>query len=102
MALTDVPTEHHHSTLSRLPAMAGVVVVCLAILSGLATYTILTGLSPIKPTPDIITWLLAGNAALVLIMIGMILWQIWSLIAAKKRGTAGAGLHIRLVSLFSI
>ncbi|QIG51177.1 PAS domain-containing sensor histidine kinase [Nordella sp. HKS 07] len=102
MALTDVPTDQNHSTLSRLPAMAGVVVVVLAILSGLATYTILTGLSPIKPTPDIITWLLGGNLALVLIMIGMILWQMWSLLVAKRRGTAGAGLHIRLVSLFSI
>lgn len=102
MALTDVPNDQHQSTLSRLPTMAGILVVCLAILSGLATYTILTGLSPIKPTPDIITWLLAGNAALVLMMIGMILWQIWSLIAAKRRATAGAGLHIRLVSLFSI
>lgn len=102
MALTDVPTDHKHSILSRLPTMAGVVVVCLSILAGLATYTILTGLSPIKPTPDIITWLLGGNLALVLIMIGLILWQIWSLIASKRRGTAGAGLHIRLVSLFSI
>src|SRR5262245_17775592 len=82
--------------------MVGIAVVCLSILAGLATYTILTGLSPIKPTPDIITWLLGGNLVLVMIMVGMILWQIWSLALARKRGTAGAGLHIRLVSLFSV
>ena len=76
--------------------------VALSILAGLATYTILTGLSPIKPTPDVITWLLAGNLVLVLSMVGMILWQVWSLVAARRRGTAGAGLHIRLVSLFSL
>ena len=63
MALTDIQTEHH-SRLSRLPGIVGIVVVCLSILAGLATYTILTGLSPIKPTPDIITWLLGGNLAL--------------------------------------
>ena len=101
MPLTDIHTEHH-SRLSRLPGIIGIVVVCLSILAGLTTYTILTGLSPIKPTPDIITWLLGGNLALVLIMVGMILWQLWSLIAARRRGTAGAGLHIRLVSLFSL
>jgi two-component system, NtrC family, nitrogen regulation sensor histidine kinase NtrY len=101
MALTDVNPDHQ-SRLSRLPGIVGIIVVCLSILAGLATYTILTGLSPIKPTPDIITWLLGGNLVLVLLMVGMILWQIWALIASKRRGTAGAGLHIRLVSLFSL
>lgn len=101
MALTDVQSEKH-SRLFRLPGMIGIAVVSLSIAVGLATYTILTGLSPIKPTPDVITWLLGGNLVLVLIMVGMILSQIWSLIAARKRGTAGAGLHIRLVSLFSL
>ncbi|MGE3875682.1 MAG: ATP-binding protein [Parvibaculaceae bacterium] len=101
MALTEVETDRH-SRLSRLPGMVGIAVVCLSILAGLATYTILTGLSPIKPTPDIITWLLGGNLVLVMIMVGMILWQVWSLVIARRRGTAGAGLHIRLVSLFSL
>jgi two-component system, NtrC family, nitrogen regulation sensor histidine kinase NtrY len=101
VAVTEIETDKH-SRLSRLPGIAGIVVVCLSILAGLATYTILTGLSPIKPTPDIITWLLGGNLVLVMIMVGMILWQMWLLIIARRRGTAGAGLHIRLVSLFSL
>jgi two-component system nitrogen regulation sensor histidine kinase NtrY len=101
VALTDIETDKHWR-LSRLPGIVGIAVVCLSILAGLATYTILTGLSPIKPTPDIITWLLGGNLVLVLIMVGMILWQVWSLVIARRRGTAGAGLHIRLVSLFSL
>lgn len=101
MSLREADTDNQ-SRLSRLPGIIGIVVVCLSILAGLTTYTILTGLSPIKPTPDIITWLLGGNLVLVLIMVGMVLWQVWSLIVAKKRGTAGAGLHIRLVSLFSL
>ncbi len=90
MAVTEIKTEKH-SSLSRLPGIAGIAVVCLSILSGLATYTILTGLSPIKPTPDTITWLLGGNLVLVMIMVGMILWQIWLLIAARAAGDGGRG-----------
>jgi two-component system nitrogen regulation sensor histidine kinase NtrY len=89
VAAAEIDTEKH-SRLPRLPGMAGIAVVCLSILAGLATYTILTGLSPIKPTPDIITWLLIGNLVLVMIMVGMILWQVWLLIVARRRGTAGA------------
>ncbi|CAN5552496.1 PAS domain-containing sensor histidine kinase [soil metagenome] len=92
----------HHPWASKLLGAAGIFLVVLAIVTGLATYTILTGLSPIKPTPHIIVWLLAVNLALVLGMVGMIVWQIWSLLAARRKGTAGAGLHIRLVGLFSV
>ena len=69
MALTDVETDKQ-SRLSRLPGIVGVVVVSLSLLAGLATYTILTGLSPIKPTPDIITWLLGGNLTVLAHLVG--------------------------------
>src|SRR5438105_2032595 len=86
----------------RLPVFLGISLVALSILTGLATYTILTGLTPVKPTPNIIVWLLAGNLVLVLAMVVLILWQAGSLIAARRKREAGAGLHIRLVSLFSV
>jgi len=86
----------------RIHAWIGIFIVCLAIVVGLATYAILTGLTPVKPTADVIRALLAVNLALVVIMLGMIVWQIWGLVVAKRRKTAGAGLHIRLVSLFSL
>ena len=86
----------------RISALIGISLVALSILTGLATYTILTGLTPVKPTPRIIVWLLAGNLLLVLAMVTMILWQVWSLVSARRKQEAGAGLHIRLVSLFSV
>ncbi|MGE3829467.1 MAG: ATP-binding protein [Parvibaculaceae bacterium] len=99
---TEAAEIHRFPRTTRLSGYAGIAVVALSIVAGLSTYAILTGLSPIKPTPQIITWLLAGNLVLVVAMVGMILWQLWSLALARRRGTAGAGLHIRLVSLFSI
>ncbi len=86
----------------RFTALIGVSLVVLSILTGLATYTILTGLTPVKPTPTIIVWLLAGNLVLVVAMVVLILWQVWSLVSARRKREAGAGLHIRLVSLFSV
>jgi two-component system nitrogen regulation sensor histidine kinase NtrY len=83
-------------------AWAGLVLVMLAILAGLATFTILTGLTPIDPDRDVVVVLLAVNAVLVFAMAGMVAWQVWRLVQERRRGLAGAGLHIRLVSLFSI
>jgi two-component system nitrogen regulation sensor histidine kinase NtrY len=85
-----------------MSALIGIFIVVLSILTGLATYTILTGLTPVVPTPNIILWLLAGNLVLVVAMVGMILWQAWTLVLARRKRQAGAGLHIRLVSLFSV
>jgi two-component system nitrogen regulation sensor histidine kinase NtrY len=83
-------------------AWAGIALVTLAIIAGLLTFTILTGLTPIIPDRNVIVWLLAINAATVLAMAAVIAVQVWRLIKDRRRGTAGAGLHIRLVSLFSI
>lgn len=83
-------------------AIAGVAVVVLSIVCGLATYLILTGLAPVKPNRELIAGLMAANLVLVALMAGMIGWQIWKLVQARSHGIAGAGLHIRLVGLFSL
>src|SRR5687767_2890923 len=75
-------------------AMAGVTVVVLSIFCGLATYLILTGLAPIKPNRELIAGLMAANLLLVATMAGMIGWHVWKLVQARRRGIAGAGLHI--------
>jgi two-component system nitrogen regulation sensor histidine kinase NtrY len=82
--------------------VVAVAIVLLSIAVGLATYVILTGLAPIKPSREHIAFLLAANLVLVLCMAGMIGWQLWQLVRARRRGIAGAGLHIRLVGLFSL
>lgn len=83
-------------------AWAGLFLVALAIIVGLATFTILTGLTPIEPDHMVVLWLLIVNAIMVFAMLGMITLQVWRLVRDRRQGLAGAGLHIRLVSLFSI
>ncbi len=80
----------------------GLAVVLLAVVSGLVTYTILTGLTPIHPTPRIVAGLLWFNAALVLLLGGLIGWQIFLLVRARRRRVAGAGLHWRVVTILSL
>ncbi len=90
------------SKLRRLTGWAGFGLVVLGIVSGLLTFAILTGLTPITPTRQVTTALLLLNTVLVVVMTAMIGGQVLFLLKERHRGTAGAGLHIRLVSLFSL
>ena len=90
------------SKLRRLTGWAGFALVALGIASGLATFAILTGLTPIIPTKEVTTTLLLLNTGLVIIMAAMIGGQVLFLLKERRKGTAGAGLHIRLISLFSL
>lgn len=104
LAGSDEPSSSSLAVASphRVTAIAGVVIVVLSIFCGLATYLILTGLAPVKPSRELIAWLMAANLLLVSLMAGMIGWQVWKLAKARRRGIAGAGLHIRIVGLFSL
>jgi two-component system nitrogen regulation sensor histidine kinase NtrY len=87
---------------SRLPFTLGLIIVVLSLCSGLATYLILTGLTPIVPTHRVVVGVLLINALLVLAMIVIIAWQVTGLWLARQRQVAGAQLHVRIVSLFSV
>jgi two-component system, NtrC family, nitrogen regulation sensor histidine kinase NtrY len=96
-------SEHRISSkLRRLTGWAGFGLVVLGIISGLSTFAILTGLTPIVPTYEVSRTLLFVSAALILFMAAMILGQLFFLLKERHKGTPGAGLHIRLVSLFSL
>jgi len=86
----------------RMPGWFGAVVVALALGSALATFLILSGLTPILPTHDIVLWALRLNAILVLILIPTVLWEARSVVRARIAKAAGAGLHVRIVGLFSL
>jgi two-component system, NtrC family, nitrogen regulation sensor histidine kinase NtrY len=83
-------------------ANLSLMVVILAILTGLATYVILTGLTPIQPTRNLIIALLGVNSLLIATMAVIIGWQVWRLLVARRQRIAGAGLHLRLVGLLSL
>ena len=86
----------------RLPFTLGLITVVLSLCSGLATYLILTGLTPIVPTHLVVVGVLLINLVLVLAMIVIIAWQVTGLWLARQRQVAGAQLHVRIVSLFSV
>ena len=87
---------------SRIPFKLGLVVVVASLCSGFATYLILTGLTPIVPTHGVVVGVLLINAMLVLAMIFIIAWQVTGLWRARQQQVAGAQLHVRIVSLFSV
>jgi two-component system nitrogen regulation sensor histidine kinase NtrY len=86
----------------RLPFTLGLITMILSLGSGLATYAILTGLTPIVPTHLVVVGMLLINLVLVLAMVMIIAWQVTGLWLARRRQVAGAQLHVRIVSLFSV
>jgi len=80
----------------------GLVIVCLALLSGFSTYLILTGLTPIVPTHGVVVGMLLVNGVLIAAMLAMVAWQLYGLWRARKRQAAAARLHTRIVGLFSV
>ncbi len=90
------------SQLRRLTGWAGFALVALGILSGVITFAIQTRLTPIVPTAEVTAYLILFNAGLLVVMATMIGGQVLTLFIERKKGTAGAGLHIRLIALFSI
>ena len=81
---------------------AGLVLVITSIASGLATYAVLTGLTPIRPAHDVVVMMLRINGLLIAAMLAIVTWQIFGLWRARRRQVAGAGLHVRIVGLFSV
>ena len=58
------------SKLRRLTGWAGFALVALGIVSGLSTFAVLTGLTPIVPTKEVTTALLLVSASLIAGMAG--------------------------------
>lgn len=80
----------------------GLVVVSLSVISGLATYLILTGLTPLVPRSAVVVTVLFVNGILICAMFGVIAWQVIGLWRAWREKVPGSRLHIRIVGLFSI
>jgi len=76
--------------------------VVIALLSAVLTFVVLTGLTRIEPTPQVVRSFLLLNAATILLLIGIIVHEVWLVMQARRRGRAAAGLHIQIVGLFSI
>ncbi|MEZ5849467.1 MAG: PAS domain-containing sensor histidine kinase [Hyphomicrobiaceae bacterium] len=80
----------------------GLVVVVLSIVSALATYLILTGLSPIPPRNEVVLVALLINILLIIAMFAVLSVQALGLWRAWQRKVAGARIHVRIVGLFTL
>lgn len=87
---------------ARRPFYFGLVLVLASLILGSATYLVLTGETPIAPTESLVTELLGANLVLVLLLVAAIAWQVISVARARAQGTAGARLHVRLVTMFAL
>ncbi|MEM9028193.1 MAG: PAS domain-containing sensor histidine kinase [Pseudomonadota bacterium] len=80
----------------------GLAIVVLSLFSALATYLILTNLTPITPRGEVVFFVLFANVLLVGAVIAVVAWQGVRLYNAWRTKVAGARLHIRIVALFSL
>src|SRR5438874_11412830 len=76
--------------------------VCIALVSALLTFVVLTGLTSIQPTRDVVISFMLINAAVILLLVGIIVREVWKVLQARRRGRAAARLHVQIVGLFSV
>ncbi|WP_456754739.1 MULTISPECIES: sensor histidine kinase NtrY-like [unclassified Bradyrhizobium] len=76
--------------------------IALALLSGFLTFVVLTNLTPIEPTPEVVRSFLMINAGTILLLVGIIVREVWQMVQARRRGRAAARLHVQIVGLFSV
>ena len=87
-----------HSSLGWL----GYAAVLTALASALATFLVLAGWTPILPTHNVVVWVFILNGLLIVVLLGIVVWQARKLVRERRAGAAAAGLHVRIVSLFSL
>ncbi|MBL8831758.1 MAG: PAS domain-containing sensor histidine kinase, partial [Rhodospirillales bacterium] len=72
----------------------------LSILAGGVSYLVITGAD--GPDPRTVTWLLLVNLVLVLALGSVVARELVGLWIERRRGLAGARLHVQLVALFTV
>ncbi|MCB1475363.1 MAG: PAS domain-containing sensor histidine kinase [Rhodobiaceae bacterium] len=87
---------------SRRATWIGGTLVLLAVVVGVTTFAILTGLTPIAPRESVVKGAVAINSVLVAMLFGMVGWEIVRIWRARRAGIAGARLLIRVMALFSV
>ena len=80
----------------------GPIAVGIALFSALLTFVVLTGLTRIVPTHQVVVGFLLANALAALFLIAVIGREVWMIIQARRRGRAAAQLHVSIVGLFSV
>lgn len=96
------PISIGYSTPSRSNVRLGLVVVISAMIIAIVSFVVLIGLTPIQPDNTVSVATIAVNGLLVVFLLVLIGIELRRIIQARRSGRAGARLHIRIVTLFSI
>ena len=82
--------------------MLGLFVVLLSVIVSSASFLIMTGATDIEPTPEVWTLIWIVNGLLVLLVVALVLTEATLLLQARFRREAGAGLQVRMVTMFAV
>lgn len=82
--------------------IVGALLVILSLVAGTATFSVLTGLTPVDPDENVVAAALFVNLILVGGLGAIVSIEIGRLLMARRRGIAGARLHLRILSLFAV
>jgi two-component system, NtrC family, nitrogen regulation sensor histidine kinase NtrY len=80
----------------------GPIAVGAALLLAIATFVVFAGFTPVIPTPIVVLSIFCGNALIIFVLLVLIGLEARNLIVAGRAGRAGARLHTRVVTLFSL
>lgn len=86
----------------KLERKLAIVLLVAAVTSGVTTFAAMTGNLPGRVEPWVILSLINLDMVLLLGLAGLIIRRLVILYMARRRGAAGARLHVRLVGLFSL
>ncbi|MEO5805136.1 PAS domain-containing sensor histidine kinase [Devosia sp.] len=86
---------------NRALRVLGFVVVFASVLMSSLSFLILSGTTNIEPSPEIWTVIWVVTGILVLLVIALVVTEAALLIQARVQGQAGAGLQIRMVTMFA-
>ncbi|PZU83895.1 MAG: PAS domain-containing sensor histidine kinase [Chelatococcus sp.] len=86
----------------RVSGWLGATVVVLALTSALVTFLVLSGATPIVPVHEVVVGVFVINALLILLLLVVVAFEAAVIIKARRAGAAAAGLHVRIVGLFSV
>jgi two-component system nitrogen regulation sensor histidine kinase NtrY len=80
----------------------GRLAVIVALFCAVVTFFVLSDLTPLSPTHEVVVTLLAIDLLIVLLLSAIIGRELWLILQARRRGRAAARLHVRIIALFSL
>ncbi|GHA11813.1 two-component sensor histidine kinase [Devosia pacifica] len=87
---------------NRVLRWIGFAVVLASVVMSLGSFLILSGATDIEPSAEIWTGIWIATGVLVLLMIALVVTEAVLLVQARTSGQPGAGLQIRMVTMFAL